>query len=250
MRQFHSRCTRVRNHDSVIDNSMTMHHNKQHRRCLTRVKGFTLVEAIVSAMIITLAVLGPLSVTSEASAQAKMTKDKFIATYLAQEAIELLRFQQDSVYLKCLSDTSSSCPLVGSEYNTEAAWRILKARIGTNSQGVSCFLVDNPAGCSYDFIDMTTNANGDPTKFASDQVQCNILGIENASGLYVCARRISGVGYTRTTFSRTVSVESLPTFSGSDQAYNDDLRITSTVTFRRLNGYTSQVKVVDFLHAK
>lgn len=228
---------------------MNMRRIQQGRR-FARTKGFTLVETIVSSMIITFAVLGPLSIISEASSQAKMTKDKLIATYLAQEAIELLKFQQDSIYLKCLSDTSTSCPLVGNEYNTDAAWRILKARIGANAQGVSCFLVDNPAGCSYDFIDMTTNVDISPTKFASNQIQCNILAIEDASGMYVCARRISGTGYTRTTFSRTVSVESIPTFGGADAAYNDDLRITVTVTFRRLNGYTAQVKVVDFLHTK
>lgn len=214
------------------------------------VRGFTLVEALVSAMVITLAILGPLSVASNASSHAKMTKDKLVATYLAQEAIELLKFQQDSIYLRCLSAVSTSCTPSGTETKTDAGWRILKSRLGTNPQGASCFLADNPAGCSYDFIDMITNVDGNPSKFASDQVNCNVLAIEDATGMYVCARRITGSGYTRTTFSRTVSIESIPTFGSTDAAYNDDLRIAVTVTFRRLNGFTSQVKVVDFLHIK
>lgn len=203
-------------------------------------------------MVITFTVLGPLTVISQASSHAKMTKDKLVATYLAQEAIELLRFQQDSVYLKCLSETSTFCPLVGNEYSTEAAWRILKERIRANPGGVSCFLAENPAGCSYDFIDMTTNTDSNPVKFASNAAECSLLVIEDTTGMYECARRMTASGYTATAFSRTVSVESIPTFGvgGADEAYNDDLRITSTVTFRRLNGYIVQVKVVDFLHAK
>lgn len=212
--------------------------------------GFTLIETLVSATIITLAILGPLSLASEASSNARMTKDRLIATYLGQEAIELIRFQQDSLFLRCISAVSTACPTIDTETKAEAGWRILKARLGANAEGVSCFSTDNAAGCSYDFIDMAANADSDPPKFASDEVECNVLAIEDRTGMYVCARRISGSGFTRTTFSRTVSIESIPTLGGPEAAYNDDLRITVIVTFRRLNGYTTQVKVIDFLHAK
>jgi hypothetical protein len=98
---------------------------------------------------------------------------------------------------------------------------------------------------------MTTNEDFSPTKYSSDQSSCSALSLENATKLYVCGGvRGSGSGYTSTKFSRSVSITSVPTFTGVDQDYNDDLRVTVTVTFKRPNGTSHQVKVVDFLHAR
>ena len=66
-----------------------------------KIRGFTLIETLVSVFIITTVVLGPLTVSSNASAYARQTKDTMTAVYLAQEAIELLHHQQDSIYLDC-----------------------------------------------------------------------------------------------------------------------------------------------------
>lgn len=215
------------------------------------VRGFTLVETLVSTMIITLVILGPLTVASNASIYARITKDSLVATYLAQEAIELLHHQQDSVYIRCIQSSTSSCPVVNNESPQQAAWRIFRDRLKSNAQGASCYSDDNAFGCSYDFIDMTTNEDFSPTKYATNEASCNSLSIEQATSLYVCTGvRGSGAGYTTTTFSRSVSIVSLPTFTGADQDYNDDLRVTVTVTFKRPNGYSYQIKVVDFLHAR
>jgi type II secretory pathway pseudopilin PulG len=219
---------------------------QQKRRTM---KGFTLIETLVSSMIITLTVLGPLTVASRASSYARATKDTLIANYLAQEAIELLRYQQDSIYIRCVQAESSACAMVGSELPNEAAWRIFKEGVGANVQGVSCFKVDNASGCSYDFINMIFA--GTPVKYDSSQASCNTLSVQNATSLYVCSGvHGAGAGYTKSTFSRSVSVESLPTITGADQAYHDDLRVTVTITVRQANGYTKQIKVIDFLHPR
>ncbi len=214
-------------------------------------KGFTLVETLVSTMIITLVILGPLTVASNASSYARLTKDTLIATYLAQESIELLRHQQDSVYIRCIQATTASCATINNETPQEAAWRTFKARLGSNAQGASCYDTDNADGCSYDFIDFTSNEDYSPTKYVSNTSSCNSLSLQTSTKLYVCTgAHGSGGGYTVTGFTRSVIITSIPTISGGDATYNDDLRVTVTITFKKANGYTQQVKVVDFLHAR
>jgi len=166
---------------------------------------------------------------------------------LAQEATELLHHLQESIYLKCVGDTSvnSVCEsiIVANgiyEMPSETAWRVFK---GYLSALPSCF---DSVGCSYDFIDMTSNEFTTPTKYVSTSSSCSSLYLMS-TGLYVCAGT-RGVSGAPTFFTRKVQVESIPTFSGADANYNDDLRVTSTVTFRRSNGYTRSIKLVDFLH--
>ncbi len=216
----------------------------------TSVKAFTLVETLVSTMIISLVILGPLTVAINASTYARQTKDIMVATYLAQEATELLHHLQDSIYLKCVADNTSSNTVCQAQANSdgvyeiprETAWRVFKSQLTT---GVSCFTAP---GCTYDFIDFTANENVAPTKYLVSNIACSTLSI-TSNYLYVCSGA-HGAGGTNTSFSRNVFIESLQTFSGNDALYNDDLRITVTVSFRRQNGYTRTVKLVDFLHAR
>ncbi|MCX6756733.1 MAG: type II secretion system protein [Candidatus Nomurabacteria bacterium] len=215
---------------------------------LKSIKAFTLVETLVSIFIVTIVILGPLTVAMNASSYAKQTKDVMTATYLAQEATELLHHLQESIYLKCVSDTSinSVCQSTDGDLDglfdipSETSWRVFKEYLATSP---SCFAA---AGCSYDFIDMTSNENIAPTKYVSTSSACSSLYL-TATNLYVCAG-IRGVAGGPTFFTRKVQIESIPTFAGRDASYNDDLRVISTVTFRRSNGYTRSIKLIDFLH--
>lgn len=214
-------------------------------------RAFTLVETLVSTMIISLVILGPLTVALNASTYARQTKDIMTATYLAQESAELLHHLQDSIYLKCINDTSVSNTVCQAqadlngiyEIPRETAWRVFKNYL---TSGVSCLAA---AGCSYDFVDMTLDENAIPTKYLPTSNSCGTLSI-TSTYLYVCSGTPRGAGGTSTSFARSVFIESLPTFAGNDSAYNDDLRVTVTVTFRRQNGYTRTVTLVDFMHAR
>jgi len=225
-------------------------HGNEARKILVikNMKAFTLVETLVAVLIITTVILGPLTVALNASSYARQTKDVMTATYLAQEATELLHHLQESIYLKCVGDTTvnSICQATDPDGNgiyempSETAWRVFK---GYLSASPSCF---DSVGCSYDFIDMTSNEFTTPTKYLSTSSSCSSLYLAS-TGLYMCAGT-RGVSGAPTFFTRKVQVESIPTFSGLDANYNDDLRVTSTVTFRRSNGYTRSIKLVDFLH--
>lgn len=215
-----------------------------HFSCKQSVRAFTLIETLVSIMIISTVILGPLTVAMEASAYARETKDTIIATYLAQEALELLHHQQDSLFLRCLGETSTGCAIIAGETPSQAAWRVFQSRMGANAQGSSCYVTDDAAGCAYDFIDMTANEDSNPSKSSSSSNSCSRLSV-SPSHLYVCTGT-HGAGYRETQFSRSVSITTIPTF---DATLNNDLRVTVTISLKRATGYTRQIKIVDFFHA-
>ena len=178
---------------------------KRKRQISTR--GFTLVETIVSTMVITVVILGPLTVANNASTYARQTRDTMTSVYLAQEAIELLRHQQDSIYLRCIGLESSNCPLGNGETPREAAWRIFtEDRLAANTYGYSCY--SDSSGCSYDFIDMASNMDLPPSKYSISSTECNTLSV-GTNHDYVCtgAHGYSS-GYTQTSFSRAIFITS------------------------------------------
>lgn len=216
------------------------------------IKAFTLIETLTSIMIITTVILGPLTVANNASTYARATKDTMTGIYLAQEALELLHHQQDSLYLRCISQASDACTPDSFETPSEAAWRYFRIRLGDNTRGPSCYTATNPAGCAYDFIDMTDNEDTFPIKYSGTDERCLTLSV-SAENLYVCGgAHGTGPGFTQTPYARSVNVVSIPTFIASDQdaERQDDLRVTAKVSFRHVNGYTKQVKVIEFFHAR
>lgn len=210
-----------------------------------RTRGFTIIETLTATMMLTMTILGPLTVAINAASYSRQVKDVMIATYLAQEAIELLRHQQDSIYIRCGRENAPSCVINFGESPREAAWRILKARLGTTAAGPTCF----GTGCTYDFVDMTTNEDVNPSKYATSGNSCSKLAV-TSSGMYVCSGIRAGSNSKSTSFTRIISVQSVNTFGGTDAQYNDDLRVTVTISFIKANGVTRQIKIVDFLHSR
>lgn len=71
-------------------------------------RGFTLVETLVAVTLLVVAIAGPLTIASRAATAARVAKDQIIAYYLAQDAIEYVRFTRDS---SCLTaPTNAACP--------------------------------------------------------------------------------------------------------------------------------------------
>jgi prepilin-type N-terminal cleavage/methylation domain-containing protein len=58
--------------------------------------GFTLIETLVAVMILSTAIAGPLTIASKGLQAALVAKDQVTAFYLAQDAVEYIRFARDS----------------------------------------------------------------------------------------------------------------------------------------------------------
>ncbi len=66
-------------------------------------KAFTLVETLISIAILVTAVVAPLTIASSSLFQARYSRDQVTATYLAQEAIEMIRYVRDHNLMQGLS---------------------------------------------------------------------------------------------------------------------------------------------------
>ncbi len=59
-------------------------------------KGFTLIETLVAILLLTVAIAGPLTLASKGLTATLVAKEQFTGFYLAQDAIEFVRYVRDS----------------------------------------------------------------------------------------------------------------------------------------------------------
>lgn len=69
------------------------------------ITGFTLIETLVAILILSIAIVGPLTIASRGLGAALVSKDQTVAFYLAQDAIEYVRYKRDSNRLSGLADS-------------------------------------------------------------------------------------------------------------------------------------------------
>jgi prepilin-type N-terminal cleavage/methylation domain-containing protein len=219
------------------------------------IKGFTLLETLVSIGILALVIAGPLAAIINSSSYARQTKDTMIATYLAEEAVELLQNQYDSLSVFCKNQPADAlCTPSGTETPGQIAWRVFKARIGPIAAAQSCY---SPSSCSYDYIDMLGDVAASPfVRYSSSGSSCPAL--VNASTTdslhnYVCQgvpSHIMGPVEAKA-FTRSISIEDvLAPFDPVGGEYNDDLRVTVDVQFKGVNQFMHSVKIISFMHAR
>lgn len=176
--------------------------------------GFTLIETLVAVMILTMGVAGPLSIASKGLQIALVAKDETTAYYLAQDAVEYVRFARDSNRLA----SPSSNWLSGS---------------GGNSTDLSpCISSDGSALCYLDSLDLN------PARPTACSGTCPQLYF-NASNHYFT---YSSASTMLTPFTRTISIKT-PVGSNASEA-----SMTVTVTWTDLPGITHKVSVAEDLY--
>ncbi len=91
-------------------------------------RGFTLIETFVAITILLTAIVGPLTIASRGLSSAFLAKQQTVASFLAQEGIEYVRFKRDTnalngnpwlsglsactnaaCYINAVTDSSASC---------------------------------------------------------------------------------------------------------------------------------------------
>lgn len=73
-------------------------------------KGFTIIEALVAIAVLMMALGGPLVLAVSSIGDARASKNKVTAFYLAEEALEYVRNVRDSNFLQRTTETSSPKP--------------------------------------------------------------------------------------------------------------------------------------------
>jgi hypothetical protein len=229
--------------------------------------GFTLVEAMAGIFILSIVIGGPMLIAGRAAQDIRQSRETFVATYLAQELIELIRFKRDSIFLECSDPTSPNCtPITFSgqggvsvtEFPQEAAWRIFKDHFG-QTPGVSslCFSAE---GCTFDAQSILSSPIARPIDiYAPTDTNCSSLFQDKSNSMKVAAT-ISALDYMYlcsshkapvsidTGLKRTVRMVSTSTFSGGsyDSLYGDEIKVDVTVDYP-LRGIIKTLTVTDYI---
>ena len=159
-----------------------------------RSAGFTLVETLVAVMLLSVAVVAPMSLAARSLGSAYYARDQITAFYLAQEAIEALRSIRDSQIL-IIAGSSSGVPDI----------------FGLIPQGNEPFTIDGRKGDASTAI---SPCNGACPPLQTDKTLYGYPGVADDPILW-----------EPTHFTRTIHAYAIP---GSP----DEIRVTVTVSWR------------------
>lgn len=141
-------------------------------------RGFTLIETLVAVLLLVTSVAGPLTIAARSLLAAAAAKEQITAFYLAQDAIEFVRYARDTNQLK------------GSTVN----W------IDGGGTGISlnaCVTTVNAAGCRFDSTQGAAPVGCGATA-------CPVMQYSTSLYRYVYS------GGVATPFTRTVTISASP----------------------------------------
>jgi len=167
-------------------------------------KGFTLIETLVAVLILVTAIAGPLTIASKGLSTALVAKDQTTAYYLAQDAVEFVRYARDTNRLK------------GNDWIA-----------GTGSGSTDLVPCEAADGC---YLDSLANSPSSPTNCSAGT--CPLMNYDSSNHYfnYNAANPV-------TIFRRTVSIT---TPVGANAA---EASVTVTVSWSDLPGLTHTIIV-------
>ena len=173
--------------------------NKQHNR------GFTLVETLIAVLLLMMAIAGPLTLAEKGLHVTLIAKDQDNAFYLAQDAVEYVRWVRDTNKLR------SNNWLAGLNGTVNGH---------TNSGGVGGDCT-TATGCMIDSLRDTT---------ASCSGACSVLNYDTTYNQFTYS---TGAGINPSIFTRTVHIVTpVGTNDCSGNGKGCEASVTVTVTWR------------------
>ena len=164
-------------------------------------KGFTLIEAFVAITILLMATVGPLAIASQSATFSSVSRDQVMANFLAQDAIEYIRWVRDTNELK-------------STVASPVDWLSALAPCISGGGATACYF-----DSSYDLTHMHIN---------SCSGVCPTLNFNPVSGLYNYDT-VSGTNKP-SHFTRTVYIKS--PVGNTCAGNNCEISITATVSWK------------------
>ncbi len=219
---------------------------------IKNLQGFSLLETLAAIAVLSLVVVGPLSVTISSSSYARLTKDNMVATYLAEEALESIQNQYDSLYIYCKKYASSTesgeyCEPTALEQTTgQTAWRLFKDKLAASSSQPTCYIPKgeslstsypgnssgNENGCAFDYVHAQAASTDEFQRYEGGDTSCAYLVPVSTSTTIIVASTTGGGNYNELTED---GQEYVP--GGGD--YVTIRQVTATSTRYVCNGVTS-----------
>lgn len=173
-------------------------------------QGFTLIETLIAVLLLALSITGPLAIASKGLTATLVAKDQITAFYLAQDALEYVRFARDSNLLgggDWLNGVGSS---------------------GTPFDLSTC-VSDN--GTSKCYVDSLAQQPGNPTTCG---VACPVLRYDTTTKSY---NYNGAAAQTPQQFIRTITIMQAT-------AFLDEAVVTITVQWTNVAGVTHAPVVI------
>jgi prepilin-type N-terminal cleavage/methylation domain-containing protein len=169
-------------------------------------RGFTLVETLIAISVLALAIVGPLTIAQEGLQAALISKDQITAFYLAQDAIEYIRYARDTNCLQAGSG-SSGCPA--------GQWLAGNGNPQTTIDLTKCL---SPNTCTVDVIALT------PPALCAGGV-CSAINYDSSRNYFTYASGSASI------FTRTISITSPVCGSSGSPCNPNEAAITVTVAW-------------------
>lgn len=154
-------------------------------------QGFTLIETLIAVMLLAIAITGPLTIASKGLTATLVAKDQFIGFYLAQDAIEYVRYVRDSNCL-ALGGGAGGC--------STSVWLTGLGSWGGSSWSGTCFAA---SGC---YVDSLNDPTASPPGVTACSGTCPVMNYDSTlkkftytSGSPTLQRFIRTVTITNTT---------------------------------------------------
>lgn len=154
-------------------------------------KGFTLIETLIAVLLLSTAIVGPLTIASKGVHATTVAKDQFVAFYLAQDAMEQVRYLRDSACLTA-GGGPTGCPT--------SSWL---------SNISNCVSTTGTTACYFDSIRIDIT----PPTICPSGV-CPVMKYDTALKSF---RYATGVD-TPQRFVRTIKIQNDPSSSTPDEA--------------------------------
>lgn len=134
-------------------------------------QAFTLIETMVAISMLVTTIVAPLTIAANSLFQSRYARDQVIATYLAQESVEMIRYVRDKNLMQITSAPQ------GSNYDwldgiwqssSDGKWIYLDwTSVRNNPAYYLCSNPEKPKSCPYlNYDGIYTNVDtGTPTKF-------------------------------------------------------------------------------------
>lgn len=200
-------------------------------------KGFSLIETVVAVTLMSIAIIGPMTLSAQSIRATREARLQLTATHLAEEGVEIVHNIRDNNSAEDLSSNRV-------EWMSGSALHTQLQIINQCSQA---------GGCIVDVIEHPTVSgragSGSGVWTNRSLVRCNGICFNTVyqnpnTGLY--RQRSSGLGapWVATPFTRVIQV------TGVDSGSNPlrQVRVVSTVTYRAFNGATRTVSVNEDLY--